>query len=189
MLKFKRTSEIFKTNGDVFCNGMPNPSENENVIDIKKCIQNFKEILSKISDTHCPIHIHKVSKNLHSAIDILKLEKEFFERFKYQCPFNKTEHYALIPIYYAVQDIEFMFTPKYEILNPSYKKMYLDTKFMWNDIFDDELPLGTIESSLMGSGYTTATYPHDGYNEFKNIVLELDNGDYLFCKIIIWYNN
>jgi hypothetical protein len=82
-----------------------------------------------------------------------------------------------------------MFSSKKQILNPSYKTMYLDTKFMWENTFEDDLPLGTIESSLMGSGYTMGTYPHDGYKDFENIVLELDNGDYLFCKIILWYNN
>jgi hypothetical protein len=105
MTKFVRSDDVFKISGNIFCHGSPNSKDNDDIIDIKKCIRDFNEILSKISETHCPIHIHNVSKRLHSAIDILTLEKDFFERFKYKCPFNQTEHYALIPVYYAAKDI------------------------------------------------------------------------------------
>lgn len=109
---------------------------------------------------------------------------------QYDCPYTEYTHYGLIPVLITTDD-----PTKYLVKMPEWLREAAADK-EWNrpkfDLSDEqelqENYLTSINTILLGSGYTTMTIISDGSNYTEPMVLELENGDNILCFGKVWYN-
>lgn len=182
-MAFIKQDKIYKEikNGDPIINGGPDWEE--------KDIQlYFKELnVDKLKDFHV-FHIENISLSIFKAIESLKLNTNFWDQFKYECPFTGFQHLSLIPTHICVKDLSLV-----EDIVPSWRmNMIKDKEFMYS-IFNDsiengELTLSKIQTIMMGAHYTEGSYPCDGSSYTYDVVLEEESGMLVICKLALWYN-
>lgn len=119
-------------------------------------------------------------------IDSTKLK----EAFKYKCPFSENIYYHFVPVALILKNGVDSYRNFYEEQNG--EGMYSDYLFdlEWiKQMSQDVLPeANTIQMAMLGHGYTDGTLPSDGSGDFINVLIELDNGDFLFGHCWEWYN-
>lgn len=182
-MAFLKQNKIYKElkDGDPIINGCPSWEE-------KEIQMYFKELKKdELQDYHI-FHIESVSYSIFKAIKSLKLNEDFWEQFKYECPFTGFTHLSLIPSYVCVKDVS-----KLVDIIPSWQlNMIEDKKFMYS-IFKDafqggDFILSKLQTIMMGAHYTEGTYPSDGSSYTYDVVLEEENGMLVICKLALWYN-
>ena len=131
--------------------------------------------------------------NPWNALERLGIEsKELKETFKYKCPFSDNIYYHFTPVVLVLNNGVDSYRKYYEeqngIKDPLYTDYLFDTK--WGRRLSMEvLPEATtIQMAMLGHGYTEGTLPSDGSGDFINVLIELDNGDFLFGHCWEWYN-
>lgn len=125
------------------------------------------------------------------AIERLGVDsKELRESFRYECPFTKNTYYHFIPVVLVVKNGVEQYRDKFEVDNGSgeHNDYLFDlewTKKMSGGVLPEA---SSIQMSMLGHGYTVGTLPSDGWGDFINVLIELDNGDFLFGHCWEWYN-
>jgi hypothetical protein len=127
------------------------------------------------------------------AIERLGIDsKELKEAFRYKCPFTDNIYYHFVPVALVIKNGVDQYRKKFEEDNGSKDSNYNDflfdlewTKRMSGGVLPEA---NTIQMAFLGHGYTDGTLPSDGAGDFVNVLIELDNGDFLFGHCWIWYN-
>jgi hypothetical protein len=182
-MAFLKQNKIYKElkDGDPIINGCPDWEE-------KDIQMYFKELkISELQGYHI-FHIENVSYSIFESIKILKLNVDFWEQFKYECPFTGFTHLSLIPSYICVKDINTVSNS----IQSWQLNMFKDKEFMYS-MFKDacrggDLQLSKLQTIMMGAHYTDGTYPSDGSSYTYDVVLEEENGMLVICKMVMWYN-
>lgn len=105
------------------------------------------------------------------SINVAPLKKAF----QYSCPYTRNTYYHFIPLAILLidgHDID-MYRKGYE--SPS-----------WDFAFN--LKWSKQCCSMLGHGYTDGTLPSDGSGKHIKVLIELDNGDFLFGYCWLWFN-
>lgn len=112
---------------------------------------------------------------------------ELFEHSKYHCEITDRDYHSLIPVALMNGDPETLVcedTPSFRV------DMIKDDN--WNmeqfDIENDIIKISHIQQLFLGSGYDMCFSPSDGSHSFLTFTIELDNGDLVICKGIVWHN-
>jgi hypothetical protein len=112
--------------------------------------------------------------------------------FRYSCPFTDNVYYHFIPVVVILKNGEKTYRKTFEDANggPSTGFDYLfDLEWSRGLTIKGVLPeANTIQMTMLGHGYTDGTLPNDGSGDFINVLIELDNGDFLFGHCWEWYN-
>lgn len=179
-IKHKKVYNELK-NGDLILNGFPDWKDDNVKYFFKKI--NEEELKSKYI-----IHLENFGYSTLETIKKLNLNVDFWNQFKYKCPFNGYTHMSLVPSYICVDDIN-----KFkDVLAPYIMDILRDKDYMKNIFYNNykngKLNLSKLQELLIGSGYTEGSYPNDGSSNFSNVVLEEEDGTLIICKLIIWYN-
>lgn len=144
----------------------------------------------------------------YKRFKILDIDESFFEKFDYTCAYNGFKHRSIMPIcIISDNDAENKYSNFLE--NYRYKKMLLDKEWQLsficdpNDLNDENISdneffqillsnLSNMQSKIsqlkMGSGYTEFCLDSDGSYSDTIVALKLSNGDYMICKILLWFN-
>lgn len=117
------------------------------------------------------------------GIDTTSLE----EAFKYECPYTGNTFYHFIPAAIIIKnDVKVYRKPPYDSKDYNYA---FDLEWINESILKGQHPeLGSIAESMLGHGYTSYALPTDGDGGWIEVLIELDNGDYLFGVCWEWYN-
>lgn len=109
------------------------------------------------------------------------------EAFKYECPYTGNTFYHFIPVAIVIKnDVDAYRKSPYDLKDFDYM---FDLDWINNDLLRGQHPeLNTISESMLGHGFTTCTLPTDGDGGWIEVLIELDNGDYLFGVCWEWYN-
>lgn len=137
----------------------------------------FKSLLLKIvkqDHSHFPILTKYFANTISEISESLNVNLDFLNDLKYQCTFNKTEHYFLTPFCLLTDNFK-----KYKEFNLNKTSIYIDFLNSKNEqisLFKSLYPnklLNTLQLSLLGSGF---------YND-ENIILPFLNLEYIALKI------
>jgi len=123
-----------------------------------------------------------------------------FEKFKKELEYEdyvekRNIYYWAIPIFLFSDDVD-------EIIDKTkaiyWKDIHKDHEWQVRSYFrqwgDEDNPLekdfrlSKILEAMLGHGYTYGTIPSDGSGEQKNALVELSDGNFLGCKVWVWYN-
>jgi len=125
--------------------------------------------------------------NVWKSLEDLKIDYKDFKRdVSYECPFGENIYFWAIPIYLFSENIDKILD---ETKANCCKALYKDQQ--WVKSFfgcEKEFKINNISESHHGHGYTCGTLPCDGGGRSKDAIMKLDNGDYLGCKVWVWYN-
>jgi hypothetical protein len=134
------------------------------------------------------VPLYPFSPNPWKALSNLKiLTSPLSDDLKYKCPFSENVYYRAVPILLFSENSE-------KIINDSkifYKCLYLNQEWLVDTYFSTK---GTfqetkITKSFLGHGYSFENLPHDGFSEYNDFLVFLNNGDAIGFKVQIWYNN
>jgi len=115
-------------------------------------------------------------------IDAEQLKKEF----EYKDPFTDNTYYHFIPLAIIVKDVNVYRKGRYSSKDCDY---LFDVEWNTSFVCKDKHPeLNSISKSMLGHGYTDGTLPNDGDGKHIEVLIELDNGDFLFGYCWEWYN-
>lgn len=133
------------------------------------------------------LFISTFGNNPWNAIERLGIHsKPLKQAFRYECPFTKNTYYHFIPVALVLNNGVEQYKKEFKD-NPDVDYLF-DTKWA-KSLSMGVLPeANTIQMSMLGHGYTEGTLPSDGGGDFINVLIELDNGDFLFGHCWEWYN-
>ena len=135
------------------------------------------------------IPLTAIGANMWEALKVLDIKCDTLKKtLSYECPYTGYIHYNAIPLYLFSDRVDEIIDNTKEIY---WKDMYKDHDCMSDWCFpkdSKEFSISSIGESFMGPGYTESTRPCDGSNSSLDALMALDNGDFLGCKVWVWYN-
>lgn len=188
---------LTKINGDFYHYGDPTwePKKYPDLMDfISKLIKPTNILMKKILETHTPVHVINISKDINRQFKLLGLEESILTMFKYECPFNGFSHSAIIPTYYYCKNSElenrlFSTISDGTTLVPRYLKDIInDTEWYLSNYYRNYQQRDPLQNILMGEGYTDGCYPNDGSSREYPFLAEFENGDYIMFVMLLWCN-
>jgi hypothetical protein len=137
------------------------------------------------------LYVSTFGNNPWHALERLGIfAEEIRQAFRYKCPFSDNIYYHFIPVALVVKNGTQQYRDKLEKDNGptvNYDFMF-DLKWI-KDMSHGVLPeANSVQMAFLGHGYTDGTLPSDGFGEFENFLIELDNGDFLFGHCWVRYN-
>jgi hypothetical protein len=145
----------------------------------------FPEKFYKEKD-HLPLS--SVDPNSWNSLSILGINCfDFKEQVQYKCPYNGYIHFWCVPVFVFSENIKFWIDRG----GIRYPDMHSDREWMREHNpakTKNGLSFTTIQRALLGPGYTDGTIMQDGSGYLYDATLALDNGDFLGCKVWMWFN-
>jgi hypothetical protein len=148
---------------------------------IVRKVKNIEDLGSLLSAT-------ALSNNPWKSLKMLNVETEHIRKaFQYLCPYTDNKYYHFIPAAIVIKNgVDAYRKPNYE--DKSFDYLF-DLDWVTNCVFQHKHPhLNSIGKSMLGHGYTDGTLPNDGHGNHIEVLIELDNDDYLFGYCWEWYN-
>ena len=150
----------------------------------------FSKVSNDFYDTKKFIPLNAFSQNSWKALEKIGVGyHEFKEKVEYNCPYNDYNHYWAVPVILFCEDVKFWLDRGG--LPEMRKQMYMDEEWMRScssPRTKNGFRFSKVQRALLGSGYTYGTMVQDGIGQVHDGLVTLENGDFLGCKVWVWFN-
>jgi hypothetical protein len=134
------------------------------------------------------IPLYIIQQNSWEALAKLGISYfDFKDQVAYECPYTGYLHYWAVPTHLFMDTIG-DWLPKCSFYD---KEKFCDldwAKKFHNPKSANGLKFKKVQRSLLGSGFTESALVHQGYGNIHDAILSLESGDFLGCKVWVWFS-